>query len=195
MLNHLRGAFRAPSFAAAAEFVAAVGRVSDELDHHPHIELRYPGIVAIAITTHAVGGLSDADTHVAVAVSELAATMGVAPAQGSTQALEIALDTVDADAIRPFWAAVLGYVERDGVLHDPAGAGPPMWFQDMDPPRRERGRFHLDVSVAHDEAEARVAAALTAGGRLVSDANARSWWVLADAEGNEACVSTWLDRD
>ncbi len=28
---------------------------------------------------------------------------------------------------------------------------------------------------------------LAAGGPLVSDANAAKWWVLADAEGNEAC--------
>jgi 4a-hydroxytetrahydrobiopterin dehydratase len=40
-----------------------------------------------------------------------------------------------------------------------------------------------------------VRAALGAGGRLVDDSFARSFWVLADAEGNEACVCTWTDRD
>jgi 4a-hydroxytetrahydrobiopterin dehydratase len=49
--------------------------------------------------------------------------------------------------------------------------------------------------VAGDEAEARVRAALAAGGKLVSDEAAPSFWVLADAEGNEACVCTWLQRD
>ena len=29
---------------------------------------------------------------------------------------------------------------------------------------------------------------------LLTDEYARSWWVLADADGNEACVSTWQDR-
>ncbi len=43
-------------------------------------------------------------------------------------------------------------------------------------------------------AEQRVAAALAAGGTLVNDNFARSWWVLADADGNEACVCTWQDR-
>ena len=38
-------------------------------------------------------------------------------------------------------------------------------------------------------------AALGAGGRLVDDSFARSFWVLADAEGNEVCVCTWTDRD
>ena len=64
----------------------------------------------------------------------------------------------------------------------------------MDAPRPQRNRVHLDVTVAHDVAEARVDAALAAGGRLVDDSHARAFWVLADVEGNEACVSTWLDR-
>ena len=64
----------------------------------------------------------------------------------------------------------------------------------MDEPRPQRNRIHLDITVAHDAAEARVAAALAAGGTLVSDARARAFWVLADAEGNEACVCTWQDR-
>jgi 4a-hydroxytetrahydrobiopterin dehydratase len=29
----------------------------------------------------------------------------------------------------------------------------------------------------------------------VTDQYAPSWWVLADAEGNEACVATWLSAD
>ena len=64
----------------------------------------------------------------------------------------------------------------------------------MDAPRPQRNRIHVDITVAHDAAEARVAAALAAGGTLVSDAHARAFWVLADVEGNEACVCTWQDR-
>jgi len=64
----------------------------------------------------------------------------------------------------------------------------------MEEPRADRDRFHIDVSVAHDTAEQRVADALAAGGTLVTDDHARSWWVLADADGNEACVCTWQDR-
>jgi 4a-hydroxytetrahydrobiopterin dehydratase len=64
----------------------------------------------------------------------------------------------------------------------------------MDAPRTERGRLHIDISLPHDVAEGRMAAAIAAGGRLVTDRFARSWWVLADADGNEACISTWQDR-
>ena len=38
-------------------------------------------------------------------------------------------------------------------------------------------------------------AALAAGGRLVSDEHALAWWTLADAEGNEADVATWMGRE
>ena len=65
----------------------------------------------------------------------------------------------------------------------------------MDQPRPQRNRIHLDVTVAHDEAEPRVQAVLDAGGRLVDDSYARMFWVLADAEGNECCICTWTDRD
>jgi 4a-hydroxytetrahydrobiopterin dehydratase len=45
------------------------------------------------------------------------------------------------------------------------------------------------------QAESRVAAAIAAGGRLVTDRYAPAWWVLADSEGNEVCVATWMGRD
>ena len=90
---------------------------------------------------------------------------------------------------------MLGYREQsDGSLADPDGFGPPVWFQQMDEPRTERNRFHLDVSVPHDVAEPRIEEALAAGGRMVSDARARAFWVLADVDGNEACICTWQDR-
>ena len=65
----------------------------------------------------------------------------------------------------------------------------------MDEPRPQRNRIHFDIVVAHDEADARIAAALGAGGHLVSDYWAKAFWILADAEGNEVCVCTWQDRE
>ena len=119
----------------------------------------------------------------------------------SAQILEIAIDAMDIPAIRPFWRAVLGYGDEAGksgpedALVDPAWEGPSIWFQQMDTPRPQRNRIHFDVSVPHDEARNRIQAALAAGGTLLSDAEAPAFWVLADAEGNEACVTTWQGRD
>ncbi|MEX1106711.1 MAG: VOC family protein [Ilumatobacteraceae bacterium] len=195
VLESIRATFRFATFTDAAGFVAAVGAAADAADHHPEVALRYPGIVDITLGTHDRAAVTTLDVDVARALSSLAASAGAVASPTAAQGIEIAIDTVDADRIRPFWAAVLGYVAvRGGSLADPARLGPPVWFQQMDEPRTERQRFHIDVSVPHDAAEARVASALAAGGRLVSDAYARSWWVLADADGNEACVCTWQDR-
>jgi 4a-hydroxytetrahydrobiopterin dehydratase len=196
ILNTVHATFRCSTFPAAAAFAVAIAAGAEAADHHPDITIRYPGRVTVAVTTHATGGLTTLDVELAHRISAIAAATGVVAEPASGQAVEIAIDTTDADRIRPFWAAVLGYRETaGGNLVDPQRHGPPMWFQQMDEPRTERDRFHIDVSVPHDQAEARVAAAIAAGGRLVSDQYARSWWILADADGNEACVCTWQDRD
>ena len=64
----------------------------------------------------------------------------------------------------------------------------------MDELRPQRNRIHFDVSVPHDQAHERIQATLVAGGKLVDDAEAPAFWVLADPEGNEACVTTWQGR-
>jgi 4a-hydroxytetrahydrobiopterin dehydratase len=126
---------------------------------------------------------------------------GHPPVPATVQVLTIAIDALDVGRVREFWRAVTGYVDESGpsdmdrALVDPLGLGPAIWFQQMDEPRRERNNIHLDISVPPDLAPARLAAALAAGGTLVSDARAPAFWVLADAEGNEACVCTWQGRD
>lgn len=194
VLGAIHATFAAASYPAAAALVVAFADAAEVAVHHPDIDVRYPGRVHVVLTTHATGGLTTLDVDVARTFSRIARDAGATPEEHAAQALEIALDTMDADAIRPFWAAVLGYRQVGTVLVDPARLGPQMWFQQMDEPRTERGRFHIDVTVPHDIAEQRTAAALAAGGRLVTDRFARSWWVLADADGNEACVCTWQDR-
>nr|WP_232248774.1 VOC family protein [Streptacidiphilus rugosus] len=115
--------------------------------------------------------------------------------------LELAIDALDIPAIRPFWKAVLGYADEPGrtdptdAVVDPLGQGPAIWFQQMDEPRHQRNRIHFDICVPHDEAPRRIAAALAAGGRLLDETPAPAFWILADAEGNEACITTWQGRD
>jgi 4a-hydroxytetrahydrobiopterin dehydratase len=116
----------------------------------------------------------------------------------TVQVLEIGLDALDIPKVRPFWKAVLGYVDETGGgngLVDPLGQGPAVWFQQMDTPRPQRNRMHFDVSVPHDEVPERIEAAVAADGRVISDAEAPAFWVLADPEGNEACITTWQGRD
>ncbi len=192
----------ATAFGAATAFIDRVAQAADGADHHPDIDLRYPGRVHVVLTTHAARGLTELDIALAKTISELATAADMTSDPTSAAVLEVAIDALDIAAVRPFWKAVLAYRDEPVAkgeaavnLIDPFGVGPLVWFQQMDSPRPQRNRLHLDINVAHDIAEARVAAAIDAGGRLVSDRHARAFWVLADPEGNEICVCTWQDRD
>ncbi|HYJ74964.1 MAG TPA: VOC family protein [Kineosporiaceae bacterium] len=194
---------RVASLAEAARVaVAAMEACGDRADGHLRADLR-PDRVELSLAHRETGAVTDTDTELAGSITAALAATGHATG-GATSAelarpvemLEIAVDALDIPAVRPFWQAVLAYEDDGhGALVDPAGQLPAVWFQQMDAPRPQRNRIHFDVTVAHDEAEARVRAALDAGGVLVSDGAARSFWILADVEGNEVCVCTWLDRD
>lgn len=194
VLGGIHAGFRAGSFPAAASLVAAISEAAEAANHHPDIDVRYPDRVRVSLTTFAVGGTTTEDVDLAREISTIAVEAGAAAEPTVPQTIEIAIDTMDPERIRPFWAAVLGYRDVAGNLVDPIRIGPPIWFQQTHEPRTDRDRFHLDVSVPHDVADERIAAALAAGGTLVTDRFARSWWVLADADGNEACICTWQDR-
>jgi len=159
-----------------------------------------PEAVLAVVGTAGTSRVTSADVELALTLSaelrRVGATTLPLGSTRSTQALEIAIDAIDADAIRPFWRAVLAYEPGPaGDLVDPYGVGPSVWFQQMDTPRPQRNRIHFDVSVPHDEVRGRLAAAVAAGGRVLFDGSAPAFWVLADAEGNEACLCTWQGRD
>lgn len=195
VLGELRATFTAPSYPAGGALVAAIADAAEAADHHPDLEMGWPGRIGVRLSTHAIGGLSTHDVDLARTISALAREAGATADPHAARDLEVAIDALDIDAVRPFWAAVLDYREQDdGSLAPRAGSGAPVWFQQMDAPRPQRNRIHLDVWVPHDIAEQRLDAALAAGGVLVRDDEAPSFWVLADPEGNEACICTWQDR-
>lgn len=199
LLLWLQAAFRVPDLATGAAFVTRVAEAAARVGARPDVTLR-PDQVQIRTTTEAVHGLTEADLALARAVSALADELGLHGDPALLTSQEIAIDALDIPAVAPFWRAVLGYVHEPGTdpddpaLADPGALGPGYWFQQMDAPRPQRNRIHVDVTVAHDQAEARVAAAIAAGGTLLSDRRAPAFWVLADPEGNEACVCTWQAR-
>jgi 4a-hydroxytetrahydrobiopterin dehydratase len=190
--------FRTNGFDKGLALVNAIGEVAEEMDHHPDLDLRW-GQVDVKTSSHDVSGITGRDVRLARRISEIAAGMGIAAAPDQVQALELALDTADYARVKPFWHAVLGMGEgRPGVddeVVDPSGVLPSLWFQGTDAHATPRQRFHLDIWVPHDVADQRIAAALEAGGTLVSDAEAPSFTVLADADGNKVCVCTCLARE
>jgi 4a-hydroxytetrahydrobiopterin dehydratase len=76
---------------------------------------------------------------------------------------------------------------------DPLGHGSTVWMQELDESKPLRHAMHVDVSVARDHVEARLEAALAAGGRVVDDSSAPAAWVLADRAGNRVCICAWPD--
>jgi 4a-hydroxytetrahydrobiopterin dehydratase len=192
--------FRTGSLAAEARLVQAIGELGGLGAHHPDIDLRHPGVTARLITiTDDDYGLSERDLELARQISAVARELGFAADPTMLQTVQISIDALVSAEVMPFWRAVLGYEYRadspDEDLVDPRDRGPSIWFQRMDAPRPQRNRMHIDVWVPHDQVEARVAAAIAAGGRLVTDEHAPMWWVLADPEGNEVDVATWMSRD
>jgi 4a-hydroxytetrahydrobiopterin dehydratase len=187
--------FRTGSFAAGVALVDAIGRLADAADHHPDVDLRPDG-VTVRLRTQSADGRSERDVALAREISVAAHELGGTIDLTGLQSVQVAIDALVLPDVMPFWRAVLGYREvGDADLLDPHFQGPPFWFQQMDAPRPQRNRIHIDVYVPHDQAEARVAAAIAAGGHLVTDENAPEWWTLADAEGNEVDVAPWPDRD
>lgn len=181
--------------------VAARAAALPGADGHLRMDVRADRVV-VSVRTAAAGWVTPHDIELARRISALADGLGLAAGGPDTppravQTLEIAIDALDIPAVMPFWKAVLDYAEGPGGddLADPLGQGPAVWFQQMDAPRPQRNRIHVDVTVPHDEAEQRIQATLAAGGTMVSDAEAPAFWVLADPEGNEACICTWQGRD
>jgi len=195
LLRTLQASFRTGSMAKGLDFAARIGVAADAANHHPDLTITYPR-VHVLLTTHDAGGLTARDVDLARTISGIAVELGVEAEPGAVTQLEVAIDALDIPAVKPFWEAVLGF-ETDGDIDllDPYGRAPAFWFQQMDAPRPQRNRIHIDVTVPHDVAEQRIAAALAAGGTLVSDEAAPAFWVLADPEGNEACITTWQGRD
>ena len=192
--------FRTGSFGAGARLVHAIAELTGLDDHHPDVDLRYEGVTVRLITvTDDYSGLSERDVELARQISAVARELDVLADPTAVKTVQVTIDALVGPEVMPFWRAVLGYQYRgdspDEDLIDPHGRGASFWFQQMDAPRPQRNRIHIDVWVPHDQAEERVAAAIAAGGRLVTDQHAPSWWTLADAEGNEVDVATWMSRD
>jgi 4a-hydroxytetrahydrobiopterin dehydratase len=196
MFDTLQARFRTGSFATGLALVNEIGEAAEKMNHHPDLDLRYPTL-HVRLTSHDVGGITQRDIGLARQISEMADRLGARADTDAVQVLELGLDTADHEAIEPFWAAVLGLKSsptQDLDLIDTSGILPTIWFQRTETHEAPRQRWHLDIRVPPEVAEGRVKAALDAGGTLVSEESAPAFWVLADAQGNKACVCTWLGR-
>jgi 4a-hydroxytetrahydrobiopterin dehydratase len=193
--------FPTGSFAAGAQLVQAIGQLPGVEDHPPDVDLRRDGVTVRLLTyTDDYYGMSRRDVELARQISAAARGLGLSAEPSAVQSLLVIPGATVTAEVMPFWRAVLGYEPRrdspDEDLVDPRARWPGFWFEQMDQPRPDGGgAIHVAVWVPYEQAKARVEAALAAGGRMVRDEFAPSWWTLADAAGNEADIATTMGRD
>ena len=132
--------------------------------------------------------------ELARAVSRIAQAHGAAAERAAVQEVQLAIAAKREAMDVGFWRAVLGYVPMaDDNAVDPLGHGSTVWMQELDEAKPLRHAMHVDVSVAREHVAARLQAALAAGGRIVDESHAPSFWTLADRAGNRVCVCAWPD--
>jgi 4a-hydroxytetrahydrobiopterin dehydratase len=193
--------FRTGSFAAGARLMQAISELPGIDEIRPDVDVRQDGVTVRMVTfTEGYAGMMRSHVELARQISAAARTLGLPADPSAVQSLLVVPGATAIAEVMPFWRAVLGYEPRRDSpaedLVDPRGRGTPFWFERMKEPRPGGlGAIHVAVWVPYEQAEARVAAALAAGGRMVRDQFAPSWWTLADAAGNEADIATTKGRD
>jgi 4a-hydroxytetrahydrobiopterin dehydratase len=185
-------AYVADSLPGAARLAAAVAEVPG---------LDGSGVLLTAgdrrLTVRLTRGVFQGEAHhieLARRISEVARELGATSDRAAVQSVQITVSARPDEIDLGFWRAVLGYdplAEDNGI--DPLGHGSTVWLQELDPAKPLRHAMHLDVSVPRDQVEARLAAALAAGGRIVSVEDLEASWILADRAGNKVCLVAWPD--
>lgn len=196
LLGGLQTRIATGDFATGLALVDSIGAAAEAMNHHPDLDLRY-GHVDVRLRSHDVGGVTERDIRLARTIGELAAQAGTSLSCAGLSRVELGLDTPAHRALVPFWRAVLAIGAPvggvDDEVRDPGDALPTIWFQESGT-EEPRQRWHPDVWVDPADVQPRIDAALAAGGTLVSDEEAPSFWVLADPEGNRMCLCTWQNR-
>lgn len=179
------------SLTHAASLATAVAEIAADVDHHPDLDLRPHG-VTIRTASSPSGGLGPLDPELARRVSEAAHERGHRPDPSTLMITGIAVAQDRGADVRPFWAAVMGYeLLDDADAVDPQRRNPHVWVHELTPPKPGRGRTHIDLSMPADHAAARVAAALAAGGRLVSES--AEGWTIASPDNHGVDIAIWPD--
>ena len=193
--------FPTGSLATGARLVQAISELPGVEDEQPDVDLRHDGVtVRMMALVEGYGGMTRGHAELAHKISAAARALGLTADPSKVQSLLVIPGATDRAKVMPFWRAVLGYEPRRDSpaedLVDPRARTVPFWFEQMKEPRADGGgAIHVAVWVPYEQAKARIAAALAAGGRMVRDEFAPSWWTLADAAGNEADIATVKDRD
>ncbi|WP_235008068.1 alpha/beta fold hydrolase [Microbacterium timonense] len=185
--------FRTGTFGQGARLVSEIASIAEGLEHFPDVDLRPEGVF-VKTFSRRDGALTRADAELAAAVSRAARELGLEADPSVLTVVGIAVAEGPGAHVRPFWSAALGYdpLGAEDAL-DPLRRSPHVWFHPLDPPKTGRGRTHIDISVPRDQVDARVAAALAAGGRIADDSHAPHWWTLTSPDNHGVDIAAWAD--
>ncbi|GAB3536353.1 VOC family protein [Arthrobacter tecti] len=202
----LHARYLVKDFGTGARFVTAVGEAGDSFGHHPSVSIGN-GYVDLRLVTdnaiyrddngteYVVEWVTQQDVDLARRITEIASGHEIDTDPAAVSVIELGLDTASSATIAPVWAALLtGDADAQGrgtpsdEVRDATGRVPNLWFGDADEHEPQRQRFHVEVYVAPEVAERRIAAALAAGGTVVDDSNAPMLTVIADQDGNRGVL-------
>jgi len=184
--------YRTASLADAAALAQAIAAVPGLNGTHAQINL-LSDHVTVRLTRE-VWKIEESHIAAARAISAVARAHGAVADRSAVHEVQVAI-SAKPDAIDlGFWRAVLGYAPMQGDnAIDPLGNSSTVWMQDLDEAKPLRHAMHIDVSVPREQAAARLAAAVAAGGVIVDDSHAPASWILADRSGNKVCIAAWPD--
>ena len=180
--------------AQAAALATAVAGLADDAGVPLLVDLRPDGV-----TIDSGKDLWEEDvprfTALAGQVQAAAHELALAADPSRLRFVQFGIDALDVPAVRDFWTTLLGYQHdpRPNVsdIYDPRRLNPVIIFQQMDAADqerlRQRNRIHFDLVVPDDQAQARIDAAVAAGGRILAEP-AQARCTLADPEGNEVDI-------
>ena len=105
----------------------------------------------------------------------------------------VTIDCADPERLASFWSALLGVEveEREEevvALAPQPGTGVGVHFRRVPEPKQGKNRAHLDFVVK--DADGSRAQVTDLGGQILQrhEEDGWVWWVVADPEGNEACL-------
>ena len=202
----LHARYLVADFSSGAKFVAAVAEAGDTVGHYPKVSMGN-GYVDLKLISddavyrdsegaeHVVEWVTQRDIDLARRITEIAADHKADADPASVSMMEFGLETARSATIAPVWAALLtgnpesqGHGSPSDEIRDATGRVPNLWFGDADEHEVPRQRFHLEVYVAPEVAEQRIAAVLAAGGTIADGSNAPSCTVIADQDGNKGAL-------
>jgi 4a-hydroxytetrahydrobiopterin dehydratase len=184
--------YKTKTFAEAALFFQALAQLPEINGTKTQIN-----VVSERVTvrlTREVWNIESVHIDLARSISKIADSLGVVADPSQVQEVQVAI-SAKADSIDlNFWRAVLGY---DAMLGDnaidPLGNSSTVWMQELNEAKPLKHAMHIDVSVAREHVEARLAAAVKAGGIIVDESQAPASWILSDRSGNKVCIVAWPD--